>query len=157
MAGCYNSAAGPIWDLPTSGAATPACVTGSSVQKGVLNFTSGSSAQISFLLPPTLTGTADLKLVWSSAQTSATGTWTLTAACATPNGAATDDPAYATFWAPAQDTSSGTVNGLTSTSQASVAYPAGCLAGTYMHLKLTWTAGSATSFNADTLQIVMRP
>jgi hypothetical protein len=157
MAGCYNSAAGPIWDLPASGAATPACVTGSGVQKGVLNFASGSSAQISFLLPPTLTGTADLKLVWSSAQASATGTWTLAAGCTTPNGAATDDPAFVTFWSPAQDTSSGTVNGLTSTSQASVAYPAGCLAGTYMHLKLTWTAGSATSFNADTLQIVLRP
>jgi hypothetical protein len=112
---------------------------------------------MSFLLPPTLTGTADLKLVWSSTQVAQTGTWTLTAVCTAANGAAADDPAYGAFWAPAQDTSSGTAGGLKSTSQSSVAYPASCTAGTYMHLKLTWTAGSATSFNADTLQIVLRP
>jgi hypothetical protein len=165
MAGCYNSTAGPVWDLPTSSAATPACVTGTSVQKGVLNFTTGQSAQISFLLPPTLSGGsgADLKLVWSSAQTSATFTWTLTAACTTGDGAATDDPAYAAFWPPAgvvTDNSSGTANGLKVTSQASVAYPSGCTAGTYMHLKLTLASGASTSangFNSDTLQIVLRP
>jgi hypothetical protein len=157
MAGCYNSTAGPIWDLPTGNPATPMCVSGSNVQKGVLNFTNGSSAQVSFLLPPTLTGTADLKLVWSSAQTSATGTWALTAACTPATGAAADDPPYVPFWAPAQDTSSGTARGLKVTSQTSVAYPSGCSAGTYMHLRLAWTAGSATSFDADTLQIILRP
>jgi hypothetical protein len=157
MAGCASATAGPVWDLPVSNAATPTCVTGSNIQKGVLNFTSGLSAQMSFLLPPTLTGSADLNLVWSSAQTAATGTWVLTAACTIANGTTTDDPAYVAFWSPAQDTSPAVANRLQTTSGASIAYPAGCTAGTYMHLKLSWTAGSASSFNADTLQIILRP
>jgi hypothetical protein len=156
LAGCDNTTAGPIWDLPTSNAAIATCVTGSNTQKAVLNFTNGQSAQMTTLLPTDLTGDADLRLAWSSAQTSATGTWTLQAVCTAVDGTETDDPAFTTFWAPAQDTSPGTANRITATTGTDVSYPASCAAGKLLHLKLSWTAGTATSFNAVTLEITYR-
>jgi hypothetical protein len=153
MAGCYNSTAGPIWDLPTSNAATPTCVTGSNVQKGVLTFANGQSAQMSVLLPPTISGNFDVKLVWSG---SGTGTWVLYAVCTAADGTAPDDPPFgAAWWTPAQDTAAG-LNVLKTTAGA-LAYPGSCSGGKYLHLNLTWSAGTSASFNADSLQIVMRP
>lgn len=156
FAGCNNATSAPIWDLPTSDAATTACVTGSNTQKGVLNFTTGQSAQISWLLPPGLTGTADFSLLWSSAQTSSTGTWALTGVCSATDGTVTDDPAFGAFWAPSQDTSPGTANRIKLTNGTAVTWPASCSGGKYLHLKLAWTAGTATSFNAIELQITYR-
>src|SRR5258707_725785 len=47
-AGCNNATAGPIWDLPASTPAVAACVTGTNIQKGVLDYadtSGGFSAQ----------------------------------------------------------------------------------------------------------------
>lgn len=150
---CNNATAAILWDTPTSNAATAACVTGSNTQKGVANFTTGQSAQVHFYLPAGVVNVATV-LIWSSAQTTATGTWALTGVCTPLDGTATDDPAYGTFWAPSQSTSPGTANRLTKTTGSAIALPASCTGGDkWMHIKLAWTAGTATSFDAHTLQL----
>ena len=156
MAVCTNATAGSAWDLPAASPAVATCYTGSNTTKAGLAFTTGTSAQYSFLLPADLTGTVDLRLLWKSAQTSATGTWALTAVCTATDATATDDPAFGAFWAPAQDTSPGTANQLKLTTGTSVAFPVSCTASTFMHLKLAWTAGTAVTYDAFELELKVR-
>lgn len=153
-AGCANTTASPAWDLPTSSAATAACATGSNNQKGVLNFTNGQSAQNHFYLPSGVVNAA-LVLIWSSAQTSSTGTWALTAVCNAIDGTTTDDAAYTTFWAPSgPHTSPSVANRVTVTTGNGIAFPASCTGGNkWMNIKLTWSAGTATSFDMYWLDI----
>ena len=153
-AGCANATASPAWDLPTSSAATAACATGSNNQKGVLNFTNGQSAQNHFYLPPNVVSAAFV-LIWSSAQTSSTGTWTLTAVCTPLDGSAADDSAYTTFWAPTgPHTSPSSANRTTATTGSGIAFPASCTGGNkWMNVKLNWAAGTATSFDFYWLDI----
>lgn len=155
MAGCDNTTAGSIWDLPTTSAATAACLTGTNTQQGLLTFANGQSAQMHFYLPPLPTAAvANLVLLWSAGETSATGTWALQAVCTPLDDTAADDPAFGTFWAPSQDTSSGTANQVKATTGTDVGFPASCAGGNkWMHLKLSWTAGTATDFDAKTLYV----
>lgn len=148
MAGCADTTAASVWDLPTSSAAAPECATGSNIQKGVLTFTNGTSAQMSWVVPQSITGTVAFRLVWLSAQTSSTGTWTLNGICTATDATATDDPSFSTFWSPSQDTSPGTASRLKTTTGTSVSWPASCSAGKLLHMKLSWAAGSASSFQA---------
>lgn len=93
-AGCNNATAGPIWDLPTSNAAAPACVTGTNTQQGVLDFdtTTDESAQFKIKLPTGFTGAIDITYRWFAAATTGSVTWC--AQLVRVPDAATGDPAF---------------------------------------------------------------
>ena len=93
-AGCNNATAGSIWDLPTANAPEAQCKTGTNTQKGVLAFdaTTDESAQISYLLPSTWTGTVDARIFWYSATTTSPVAWCVQLV-STATGE-TDDPAF---------------------------------------------------------------
>jgi hypothetical protein len=154
-----NVTAAPIWDLPASSAATPTDVTGTNVHKCVLNFANGQSAQYTLAITSSELSTVTIDSVmiaWSSAQTSATGTFTLQAGCRALSATGTDDQAFQVWFAPAKDTSPGTANRMTKTSGTNVALGGTCTAATdqMLHLKISWTAGTATSVNVD--EVVLR-
>jgi hypothetical protein len=153
FAGCDAGTAKLIWDTGASGGATATGCSGTNVNQAQANFTATQFLEISFYLP---VGVVNMSAVFiaSSASSSSTGTIALTAACTAVDGTATDDPAYATFWAPAQFTTPGTVNRSFSVTGGGIALPSSCTGGNkWMHLKMTYTAGTATSINANTLYL----
>jgi hypothetical protein len=84
-AGCNNAAAGTVWDLPTSSAASAACVTGTNIQKGVLDFpdtAGGFSAQITQALPADWVSTSglDISLYWTTTATTGSAKWSVSTA-----------------------------------------------------------------------------
>jgi hypothetical protein len=100
-AGCNNATAGPVWDLPTSNAASAACVTGTNTQKGVLDFpetAGGFSAQITQALPADWVSTPglDIALYWTTTATTGNAKWSVSTACTSVNASALDDPAFNT-------------------------------------------------------------
>lgn len=98
-AGCNGSTAGPIWDLPTSTPAVAACVTGTNIQKGVLQFadtSGGFSAQNTLYLPGDFTGAIDVRLVWTTSATSGNVKWSVSTAFTSDGSSATDDPSFNT-------------------------------------------------------------
>lgn len=101
---CNNVTAYTDWDLPTSGAATPTCVTGTNVTKGVLAFPDtpgGFSAQRTYLLPggwvAGATGGVDTMFLWSTGATTGAVKWWIYSVCTPTDGTATDDPAFVNF------------------------------------------------------------
>mgnify|MGYP001560085417 CR=1 FL=1 len=100
-AGCNNATAGSIWDLPTATPAVATCVTGTNIQKGVLQYadtTGGFSAQITDALPVdwTTTGGFDVNLYWTTPAITGNGKWTVQLVCTAVAASATDDPAFPT-------------------------------------------------------------
>jgi hypothetical protein len=98
-AGCNNAAAGTVWDLPTSNAASAACVTGTNTQKGVLDFpdtAGGFSAQITQALPADWSSTPglDIALYWTTTATTGNAKWSVSTACTSVNASALDDPTF---------------------------------------------------------------
>lgn len=141
-AGCNNATAGPVYDLPTSNAPTAACVTGSSVQKGVLQFgdSANQTAQTHFMLPDDWTGNVDIKLIFTSADTTNAHTekFTVATSCRTPTGGAglTDDPGFNTAQTLTYTLGASEVaNALRKVTQTGVTMT-GCSAGDFFHLKI---------------------
>ena len=100
-AGCNNTTAGSIWDLPTATPASAICVTGTNIQKGALQYADtagGFSAQITDALPVdwTTTGGFDVNLYWTTPATTGNGKWTIQLVCTPVAASATDDPAFPT-------------------------------------------------------------
>lgn len=100
-AGCNNTSASPMWDLPTSTPAAAACATGSNTQKGVLDYadtSGGFSAQTTLALPAdwTTTGGLDISLYWTTTATSGNAKWSVSTACTDVAASATDDPSFNT-------------------------------------------------------------
>jgi hypothetical protein len=98
-AGCNNTTAGTIWDLPTSTPAVAACVTGTNIQKGVLQYadtSGGFSAQITQFLPVdwTTESTVDVNLIWTTSATSGNAKWTVQFICGDVAASMTDDAAF---------------------------------------------------------------
>lgn len=134
-AGCNNATAASFFDLPASNAAAAACVTGTNIQKGVLDFdtTTSESAQVTHLLPSDWTGAIDVKLKWFAAATASSVAWNVATACVAD--AETDDPAFNTASAvvdaakgTTNQTNDATITGLTAT---------GCAAGELLHLRVS--------------------
>lgn len=153
-AGCDGVTAGSVWDLPTTNAAIPACVTGANVtQKGVLNFTDGSnlSAQTSYKLPSTWTGTVDATILWLSATTSGDVVWQLATICVADNES--DDPAAFNTATLLTDTTKGTANRLNSVSVSTVTVT-GCAAGELMHIEIRRDSGHVSDTMAGTARLV---
>ncbi len=97
-AGCNNATASSAYDLPTSAAAAAACVTGTNVQKGVLQYVSTAatvnSAQFTIKCPVGTTGTQDFNIYWTTTATTGNMKWFVGTASTATNAAATDDPAF---------------------------------------------------------------
>lgn len=135
--GCNNTTAGAMWDLPTSTPAVPACVTGSNIQKGVLDFadtSGGFSAQVTTQLPTDFTGAMDATITWTTTATSGNAVWQVSTACTDTAASATDDPSFntastVTTAAPgtANRVQTSTITGVTAT---------GCAAGNLLHIKV---------------------
>jgi len=151
-AGCNNATAGSIWDLPTSNPAVAACVTGTNTQKGVLDFADGSnlSAQLTYLLPSTWTGTVDAKMKWFTTATTGDVVWQLATICVAD--AETDDPAFNTA-STVTDTAKGTTLQTNDASITTVTVT-GCAAGELMHLKIQRDSAHASDTLAATARLI---
>lgn len=140
-AGCNNATAGPVWDLPTSTPAVAACVTGTNIQKGVLQFadtTGGFSAQMTEALPVdwTSTGGMDIVLYWATTATTGNAKWSVSTACTDVAATATDDPSFNT--ANTVTTAAAGTASRVQTSSISALTLTGCTTATKMllHLKV---------------------
>lgn len=136
-AGCNNATAGAFWDLPTATPAVAACVTGTNIQKGVLQYadtTGGFSAQTTLILPADFSGAIDARIIWRTSATTGNAKFSLSTICTDVAATATDDPAFntaSTVTTAAPGTTlriqSSSITGVTAT---------GCVAGNLLHLKL---------------------
>ena len=152
-AGCNNTTAGSIWDLPSASPAVAACVTGTNTQKGVLDFADGSnlSAQITLKLPSTWAGTVDINVKWFSATTTGDVVWQTQTICVAD--AETDDPSFNTADAFAADTTKGTTNQTNDASDTAITVT-GCAAGELLHLKLFRDSAHASDTMAGTARLI---
>ena len=151
-AGCNNATAGNVWDLPTSNPAVPACKTGTNTQMGVLDFADGSnlSAQLTYALPTTWTGTVDARIKWLTSATTGNVVWQIQTICVAD--AETDDPAFNTA-STVTDAAKGTtlqtndaaITGVTTT---------GCAAGELMHLKILRDSAHASDNLSATARLI---
>ncbi len=151
-AGCNNATAGSIWDLPSSNPAVAACVTGTNTQKGVLNFADASnlSAQITWKLPSTWTGTMDANIKWYTSATSGDVVWQLATICVAD--AETDDPAFNSA-STVTDTAKGTTLQTNDASITTVTVT-GCAAGELMHVKIQRDSAHASDTLAATASLI---
>jgi hypothetical protein len=147
-AACNNTTAGPMWDLPTSGAASAACVTGTNIQKGVLDFadSGANSAQITLDVPSDWTSSSqvDVTVYWTTSATSGNCKWSVATAFTATNAAETDDPSFNTA-STATTAAPGTANRVQTSTITNVT-ATGIGASKLMHLKITrdGTDGSDT-------------
>lgn len=151
-AGCNNATAGSIWDLPTSNPAVAACVTGTNTQKGVLNFADSAnlSAQITYALPTTWTGTVDARIKWYTSATSGDVVWQLSTICVAD--AETDDPAFNTA-STVTDTAKGTTL-QTNDAAITTVTVTGCAAGELLHVKIQRDSAHASDSLAATASLI---
>ncbi len=152
-AGCNNTTAGSIWDLPTSNPAVAACVTGTNTQKGVLDFADGAnalSAQFTHVLPTTWTGNIDVNIKWFSATTTNNVVWQVATICVAD--AETDDPAFNTA-STVTDAAKGTTNQTNDAAITSLTVT-GCAAGELMHVKVTRDPAHASDTHAATARLI---
>jgi hypothetical protein len=134
-AGCNNATASPNWDLPTTNAPTPNCLTGTNTQQGTMDFddTAARTMQTSFALSPGWTGNVDVDIDWLVTAGGGSNTVKFTVATACSAAAATFDPAFNA----ANTITSGTVganNAMNVTSQTAITMT-GCAAGNVLHIK----------------------
>lgn len=151
-----------LWDvLPSGTSATAAGCGGTNVNQGNAAFANAGTPalQLSFRLPQTLTGTADVYLTYQSAATASSFTPVVDAICNATNGSVTDDPAFSAgnFFAPGAQSTPGTTLFVQTVSATGISWPVSCTAGTMLHLraKRTDAAGAAT-VNFITVHIVGR-
>lgn len=151
-AGCNNTTAGSVWDLPTSNPAVAACKTGTNTQMGTLDFADSSnlSAQITYMLPTTWTGTIDARIKWLTSATSGDVVWQLSTICVAD--AETDDPAFNTA-STVTDTAKGTTL-QTNDAAITTVTVTGCAAGELMHLKIQRDAAHASDNLAATARLI---
>lgn len=151
-AGCNNATAGSVWDLPSSSPAVAACITGTNTQKGVLDFADSSSlsAQITYKLPSTWTGTVDANIKWLTTATSGDVVWQLATICVAD--AETDDPAFNTA-STVTDAAKGTTN-QTNDAAITTVTVTGCAAGELMHVKILRDAAHASDTLAATARLI---
>ncbi len=146
-AGCNNATASSFWDLPTSEPAGVACVTGTNIQKGVLDFEDGTSttaesAQTYLMLPSdfSASGNLDVVIKWFAAAITGSVVWGVQTSCVAD--AETDDPSWNTA-STATDAAKGTTL-QTNDATISNVTKTGCAAGELMHLKIYRDADNAS-------------
>lgn len=139
---CNNATAGSSWNLPTSAAPTPACLTQSNTQQAVLGFADGNSAQFSFSLPSDWSSAAGFqsRILFSSTATSGTVIFNVALSCTAPGAA--DNTAFNTATAYATITQSSA--GVLQAPAASSITSTGCAAGSFAHVKITRATDTAS-------------
>lgn len=146
-AGCNNATPGSFWDLPATTPAVSACVTGTNIQKGVLDFADSGPfiAQNTMLLPADFSGGIDARIIWTTSATSGNVKWNLATICTDVAASATDDPAFNTA-STVTTAVPGTTLRVQTSSIASVTIT-GCTAGSLLHFKISrdGTDGSDTA------------
>src|SRR5882724_11818972 len=135
-AGCNNVTATSNWDLPTTNAPTPTCLTGANTQQATADFddTAARTMQTWFMLPPGWTGNVDVEIDWLVTAGGGSNTAKFTVATACSASGATFDPAFNT----ANTITSGTVganNAMNITTQTAITMT-GCSAGNVLHVKV---------------------
>jgi hypothetical protein len=158
-AGCNNATAGPIWDLPAATPAAAACVTGTNIQKGVLDYADtagGFSAQITQSLPVdwTTTGGLDIVLYWTTTATSGNAKWSVSTICTDVAASATDNPAFNTANT-VTTAAPGTTNQVQTSAIAGLT-TTGCTTATKMllHLKVFRAGDDAADTIAATARLI---
>jgi hypothetical protein len=134
-AGCNNAAASPNWDVPTTNALTPNCLTGTNTQQGTMDFddTAARTVQTFFVLPRGWAGNVDVDIDWLVTAGGGANTVKFTVATACSAAGATFDPAFNA----ANTITSATVganNAMNVTSQSAITMT-GCAAGNVLHIK----------------------
>jgi hypothetical protein len=156
-AGCTGTTAAAIWDLPTSGPAVAACVTGTNTQKGVLDFVDASTttAQITERLSSAWTGDIGVVLKWFSGTGSTNSVvWRVRASCVAD--AQTDDPAWDADVLTMADPGKGTANQVNDASGTLLAasHLSTCAAGELLHLEVGRLGADGADTHAATARLV---
>lgn len=154
-AGCSNTTAASFWDLPTATPAVAACVTGTNIQKGVLQFadtSGGFSAQNTYLLPADWTGNIDARIIWRTSATSGNAKFSLSFICTDVAATATDDPAFNT--ASTVTTAAPGTTLQIQTSSITSATITGCTAGSLLHMSLFRDGNDAADTIAASLDVI---
>jgi hypothetical protein len=157
VAGCNNATAGPVWDLPTTGAAVPTCVTGTNTQKGVLAFADATSLSFQFHVSISSTwdgGDMTLSGKWYSSATTNSVVWQTRVSCVAD--AETDDPSWDTDILAITDAAKGTTNQLNdfSGTLAASTHLSTCAAGELMHVQFFRDAGHASDTMTATANLM---
>ncbi len=165
LAFCTSATAAALaWNAPPTGqtAATADGCSGTGVNDAYAAFTTtgAPSLQTSFVLPRTLTGTADVYLTYLSPTAGGSFTPALDLTCTAVDGTVLNDGAFSggNFFNPGVVLAPGTPNLLATVGATSLSWPSGCTAGSRAHLRLirTDTAGSATKVDIAEVVLVMR-
>jgi len=154
-AGCNNATAGTFWDLPAATPAVAACVTGTNIQKGVLQYadtSGGFSAQNTLLLPADFSGNIDARIIWRTGATTGNAKFSLSTICTDVAATATDDPAFNTA-STVTTAAPGTANRI-QTSSISAVTITGCVAGNLLHVKLFRDGNDAADTIAASLDVL---
>jgi hypothetical protein len=152
-AGCNNATASPNWDLPTTNAPTPNCLTGTNSQQGTADFddTAARTMQTWFVLPPGWTGNVDVDIDWLVTAGGGANTVKFTVATACSASGGTFDPTFSA----ANTITSGTVganNAVNVTSQTAITMT-GCAAGNVLHIKFGRDNTDTSSATARVLNV----
>jgi hypothetical protein len=155
---CVNATPGSVLDLPATSPAVPACVTGTNVQRGVLDFADGAnlSTQYAYALPTIWTGNIDLRVVWFSSSTSTNSVvWQVQSACVAA-GEAIDPTSWNATILAITDANNATANTLNTATGTLVAgtHLTGCAPGEELHLKLFRDSAHASDLLAATARLV---
>lgn len=145
-AGCNNTTAATIWDLPTSNAASATCRTPSAnTQRGLLDFAAGATniAFNTIKLPSDwITGAGvDAEILWQSTTTSGNVVWEISLACAGDGDADDVTVSYQSFSA---DAAKGTANQLNSATKTNITTTGTCAAGDLMTIAVRRQAGTGS-------------
>jgi len=144
-ANCNNAAAGTGWSLPTSGAPTVACRTGTNVQAGVLQFAQSSSAQFQIDIPGNWDSSSTVYAkIYFTQGANTTASQTIIMQMATACSSTTDDPSFNTAQAFGTATTGSTANTPYTETLSSVTMT-GCSAGGNMNVKISRSGGDTAT------------
>jgi hypothetical protein len=154
---CQGSSATSMLNLPSSGEAVPACVVGTNIPRGVLNYTDGGgnhSASYPFYIQDDWdsAGDTEFEIYWNTSAVSGNVIWSVQTACS--GTGETTDPAYN-----AAQTVTTAAQGVTLFKQRSIISAltvTGCSAGETLHVKLDRngaTSGDTIAATASLLAI----
>jgi hypothetical protein len=153
-AACDNATFSSLWDLKASpNAATPACVAGTNIHSGILQFTNTSDVQSAYLtehLGGSSFTSLNARILWYTSATTGSVVFQV-ATCCVADGEANDCTfnAASTVTDAAQGTASrrntATITGVTVT---------GCAAGEDMYIKLTRDAAHGSDDLAATANVI---
>lgn len=149
---CQNATTVHAWSLPVTNPAVAACVTGTNVQRGVLDFADSAdlSAERQLRLPADFTSTINAAIEWHTTATTGSVVWQLQTICVAD--AETGDPTYNTA-STVIDAAKGTTLQFNTAAITTVTIT-GCAASETLFLKVRRDAAHASDTLAATARLV---